>query len=31
MTVVFGKGNNNEDLVKQILLDRKVWKEIKWG
>lgn len=28
---VIGKANNNEDLVRQILADRKIWKEIKWG
>ena len=30
-SVVFGKGNNNEELVKSILLDRKIWREVKWG
>jgi hypothetical protein len=25
------KGNNNEDLVRELLLDRKIWKEIKFG
>lgn len=30
-SVVFGKGNNNEELVKEILLERKIWKEVKWG
>lgn len=23
---VIGKGNNNEDLVRKILIDRKIWK-----
>lgn len=26
LTVVFGRGNNNEELVRQVLLERKVWK-----
>jgi hypothetical protein len=31
LTVLIGKANNNEDLVKEILCDRKIWKEIKYG
>jgi hypothetical protein len=30
-TVIIGKANNNEELVKEILCERKVWKEIKYG
>lgn len=29
--VVFGRGNNNEDLVREVLLGRKNWREAKWG
>ena len=28
---VLGKGNNNEELVREILLERKIWREVKWG
>ena len=31
LTVLIGKANNNEDLIREILGERKIWKEIKWG
>ena len=31
LTFIIGKANNNQDLVREILGERKIWKEIKWG
>jgi hypothetical protein len=30
-TFLIPKANNNEDLVREILLSRKIWKEVKAG